>query len=447
MTKMTRAEGRHVSIPALPGRAALLAGAAAFSLMAGGAFAQGTTAPSGAGAPPQASPTQGTGQTGATGQTGMGQMGAAGQTGTTGQAGAQGGASQQAGMADQLRAVEQSLRNSGEQLNAAQAGQTPNFDQARAAVQAGQQVLGRVPQNAQGQDSFRNAQRELSEAQQAMQGGQPDRQQVATQLREAADSFGALMRGMGGTASAQGTTGQQQVAVQQGQAQVNVQQPAPQITVQQPQPQITVQQPPPQVTINQPPPQVTINQPEPRVTVQQQQPQVRVQQAEPQVTVQQPGEPQVRVQQSGQPQVTTEGGRNTQQAQQGSQPGQTNQGGAANVQRTVSPGAATNLQSAQSLIGTNVVGSNGRDAGEVRNLVVDSSGQVRAALVEWGGFLGLGTREALVPIDRIRMGQGNERATLNMTREELERLPRYESNRLAEQGREQGWGDNLRLAR
>lgn len=173
MTRMTRAEGRHTSIPALPGRTVLRAGAAAFSLMAGGAFAQGTTAPSAAGAPPQASPTQGTSQTG------MGQTGAAGQTG--------GSASQQVGVADQLRAVEQSLRNSGEQPNAAQADQAPNFHQARAAVQSGQQVLGRVPQNAQGQDSFRNAQRELSEAQQAMQGGQPDRQQVATQLREAAD--------------------------------------------------------------------------------------------------------------------------------------------------------------------------------------------------------------------------------------------------------------------
>jgi hypothetical protein len=102
----------------------------------------------------------------------------------------------------------------------------------------------------------------------------------------------------------------------------------------------------------------------------------------------------------------------------------------------------------QRLIGTNVYGTNGREAGEVRNLLIDGNGQVRAAVIEWGGFLGIGEKEAMVPIDRLQLGSGNnDRVTLAMTREELEALPRYDRNRVADYARERGWGEGLRLYR
>ena len=84
----------------------------------------------------------------------------------------------------------------------------------------------------------------------------------------------------------------------------------------------------------------------------------------------------------------------------------------------------------------------------MRNLLIDNSGRVRAAVVEWGGFLGIGERQAVVPIERIRLGQGgNDRAQLTMTREELEALPRDDRDRVADHGRERGWGEGLRLYR
>ena len=130
----------------------------------------------------------------------------------------------------------------------------------------------------QGQDAYKKAQQQLTEAQNAVQGLQPNQQQAATQVREAADALAELHRGMrnGSNAAASGATG----------AHIAVQQQAPQVTVQQPAPQMTVHQPQPQVTIQQPPPQVTVQQPQPQVTVQQAQPQVHVQQqGQPQVTV------------------------------------------------------------------------------------------------------------------------------------------------------------------
>ncbi|MCW8088312.1 PRC-barrel domain-containing protein [Sabulicella glaciei] len=201
-----------------------------------------------------------------------------------------------------------------------------------------------------------------------------------------------------------------------------------QITVQQPAPQITVQQPAPQVTVQQPAPQVTVRQPEPQVTVQQPQPQVNVQQAQPQVNVQQPGQPQVTVQQPGQPQANAP------------------RPGTQTTPATQTTGV--DLQSVQSLVGKNVYGPSGREAGEVRNLLIDRSGRVRAAVIEWGGFLGIGERQALVPIERIQLGASqSDRAQLNMTRDELEALPRYDNDRIAEYGRERGWGEGLRLFR
>jgi sporulation protein YlmC with PRC-barrel domain len=399
----------RVTAARLDGRAVLLAGAAALALgYASAALAQ---------------------QQGGQGQTTQAQPSTA--------PGQQPG-SQQPVVVGQLRTAEQALRQAQGQLSGSQ---QPNFAQARTAVDAGLTVIGRVPQQVQGQDVWRNAQRELNEAQQALQGQQPNQQQIATRLREAADALGTLAGRVGGSADAgagSASAGQQRVAVQGSQPQVSVQQPAPQVTVQQPQAQITV---------TQPPPQVTIQQPEPRVTVQQAQPQVRVQQAEPQVTVQQQGQPQVTVQgQDRQRQAQGSADQRTGATLQAPAPAQSS--GARPQQAATSPATGVSLQSVQNLVGKNVVGSNGRDAGEIRNLLIDNSGRVRAAVIEWGGFLGLGERQAMVPVERIRLGEGeNDRAQLNMTREELEALPRYDRDRIAGYGRERGWGEGLRLYR
>jgi hypothetical protein len=118
---------------------------------------------------------------------------------------------------------------------------------------------------------------------------------------------------------------------------------------------------------------------------------------------------------------------------------------------TVSAGpttASVPLQRVTSLMGTDLIGPNGEKVAEIENLLVDAQGNVRAVVVEWGGFLGIGDREALVPVDRIQLGAAaNDRARIGMTREELERLPRFDRDRLAEYGREHGWGEGLRWHR
>jgi hypothetical protein len=122
-------------------------------------------------------------------------------------------------------------------------------------------------------------------------------------------------------------------------------------------------------------------------------------------------------------------------------------GGGGAQATAASPAAGMPLARVSSIVGTNVVGANDRDAGEVQNLLIDPQGQVRAAVIEWGGFFGIGSRQAVVPIEQLRFGSDGDRIRMDLTREQLEQLPRYDSSRVADIGRDQGWGDGLRLHR
>jgi len=101
------------------------------------------------------------------------------------------------------------------------------------------------------------------------------------------------------------------------------------------------------------------------------------------------------------------------------------------------------------LVGANLYGPNGSNyVAQLENLLVDRQGNIRAAVVEWGGFLGIGERRALVPIERIQFGTSqDDRARITMIREQLEQLPRYDRDRLADYGREHGWGEGVRWYR
>jgi hypothetical protein len=50
-------------------------------------------------------------------------------------------------------------------------------------------------------------------------------------------------------------------------------------------------------------------------------------------------------------------------------------------------------------------------------------------------------------MEQVQLGAKGERARLNLFREQIEGLPRYDRDRVADLGRERGWGDGLRLLR
>ncbi|WP_458095154.1 alpha/beta hydrolase fold domain-containing protein [Roseomonas sp. WA12] len=113
-----------------------------------------------------------------------------------------------------------------------------------------------------------------------------------------------------------------------------------------------------------------------------------------------------------------------------------------------SPAAVPSLsrEEAGRLIGTNLVGANDEKAGEIENLVADGTGRVVGAVIEWGGFLGIGERRAIIAMEQIQFG-ADGRGRLRITRDQLEALPRFERDKLNDLGQQQRLGENLQLLR
>jgi hypothetical protein len=70
------------------------------------------------------------------------------------------------------------------------------------------------------------------------------------------------------------------------------------------------------------------------------------------------------------------------------------------------------------------------DPGRIIDILADRDGQVRAAVVELGGFLGIGTRRVAVEWSMLRFELLDKRQSvvLDMTREQLRLAPEYRPN-------------------
>lgn len=69
-------------------------------------------------------------------------------------------------------------------------------------------------------------------------------------------------------------------------------------------------------------------------------------------------------------------------------------------------------------------------AGRIIDLLADNSGQVRAAVIEFGGFLGIGTRKIAVEWSALRFERDAKQPQiiLDMTRDQLRKAPEYKPN-------------------
>jgi sporulation protein YlmC with PRC-barrel domain len=82
------------------------------------------------------------------------------------------------------------------------------------------------------------------------------------------------------------------------------------------------------------------------------------------------------------------------------------------------------------LIGMPVEGMDGQRIGEVHDLIVDArDGRVRYAVIDAGGFLGLGEHRTAVSLRNLDAVLEPDHVRVNMTREQLERYPSYPPDR------------------
>lgn len=77
----------------------------------------------------------------------------------------------------------------------------------------------------------------------------------------------------------------------------------------------------------------------------------------------------------------------------------------------------------ESILGRDVKTSREGDGGRVIDLLVDARGDVRAAVVEFGGFLGIGTRKIVVEWSAFRFT--GDQITVDVSRDQLRAAPEY----------------------
>jgi hypothetical protein len=80
-----------------------------------------------------------------------------------------------------------------------------------------------------------------------------------------------------------------------------------------------------------------------------------------------------------------------------------------------------------SILGKKVQGLNGEDLGRVVDVLADNSGRVRVAIIEFGGFLGVGNRR--IPVDwsllRVDPNDADKPLTLITSEQKLQSAPEY----------------------
>ncbi len=104
-------------------------------------------------------------------------------------------------------------------------------------------------------------------------------------------------------------------------------------------------------------------------------------------------------------------------------------------QQTAKPVTPKNLElippdEAAGILGKKVVGPKGDNMGLVVDVLVDSDGRPRAAVIDFGGFLGVGTRKIAVDWQLLEFRPGDAAApvVLDLSREELQGAPEYKAS-------------------
>jgi sporulation protein YlmC with PRC-barrel domain len=118
------------------------------------------------------------------------------------------------------------------------------------------------------------------------------------------------------------------------------------------------------------------------------------------------------------------------------QPAANNQptGPAANTPQPQPPAAVTilNDHEVESILGREVVSSASEDMGRIVDVLVDRRGQVRAAIIDFGGFLGVGSRKIAVDWSALQFpppGKTDAKITLEFTRDQVKAAPEYQEGK------------------
>ena len=85
----------------------------------------------------------------------------------------------------------------------------------------------------------------------------------------------------------------------------------------------------------------------------------------------------------------------------------------------------------QAVLGREVRSVADENMGRIVDIIVDRSGQVRAAVIDFGGFLGVGNRRIAVDWSILRFGSGekSDRVVVDLVRAQVKAAPEYKDGK------------------
>lgn len=87
---------------------------------------------------------------------------------------------------------------------------------------------------------------------------------------------------------------------------------------------------------------------------------------------------------------------------------------------------------AEGILGRQVRSKANENIGRIVDVIVDHTGRTRAAVIDFGGFLGIGNRKIAVDWDALNFTpdlEGREFVTLELTRDQIKAAPLYRDRR------------------
>jgi PRC-barrel domain len=86
---------------------------------------------------------------------------------------------------------------------------------------------------------------------------------------------------------------------------------------------------------------------------------------------------------------------------------------------------------AHGVLGRDVRGTTDEDMGRIVDVIVDRGGTVRAAVIDFGGFLGVGSRKIVVDWSALHFGSIDNKSdsiSLELSKEQVTKAPEYKED-------------------
>ncbi len=99
--------------------------------------------------------------------------------------------------------------------------------------------------------------------------------------------------------------------------------------------------------------------------------------------------------------------------------------------------------SSSTLSGEEVVNRDGENLGDIKDLMIDvKTGRVTYAVLEFGGFIGMGSKLFAVPLSAMELDTSNKRFILDQSKERLENAPGFDKDHWPDFA-DEGWNASI----